>query len=119
VAEKRCLIPTKRSTTNKKQKAQVLSALKPLNLTAHANGQKAKTTMTFYNKFDTQIQCEERNEVTPEEYAEVMMLMATEEPEDFEGYSEWSKTLEQEPEKDWLNGYSNSTDGPSYEGIDI
>jgi hypothetical protein len=76
--------------------------------------------MTYYDKFDTQIQCEERNEVTPEEYNEVMMLMATEDPEDFEGYPEWSKSLEEpEQEKDWLNGYSNNDDGPSYNGISI
>jgi hypothetical protein len=71
--------------------------------------------MTYYTKFDTSIQCEEGNEVSPEEFAEVMMLMATDEPQDFEGYAEWSEAVE----KDYLNGYSNSTDGPSYNGIDI
>jgi hypothetical protein len=76
--------------------------------------------MTFYNSFDTKIQCEERNEVSPEEYDEVMMLMAEDsEPQDFEGYAEWSESLEDEPTKDWLNGYINSTDGASYNGIDI
>jgi hypothetical protein len=72
--------------------------------------------MTYYTKFDTSIQCEEFNEVSPEEYDEVMALMAEDsEPQDFAGYSEWSESLE----KDYLGGYSNSTDGPSYNGIDI
>ena len=72
--------------------------------------------MTYYNSFDSKIQCEEHNEVSPEEYAEVMQLMATDEPQDYEGYSEWSESLE---EKDWLNGYSNNSEGASYNGIDI
>jgi hypothetical protein len=71
--------------------------------------------MTYYSKFDTSIQCEESNEVSPEEYAEVMMLMATDEPQDFEGYAEWSESLE----KDWLNGYTNSTAGKTYNGLDV
>jgi hypothetical protein len=76
--------------------------------------------MTFYNSFDCKIQCEENAQVSPEEYAEVMALMVTDdEPLEFEGYAEWSESLEAEPEKDWLDGYSNSTDGPSYNGIDI
>jgi hypothetical protein len=71
--------------------------------------------MTYYTKFDTSIQCEESTEVSPEEYAEVMQMMADEHSEDFEGYAEWSEAVE----KDYLGGYSNSTDGPSYNGIDI
>lgn len=75
--------------------------------------------MTYYDTFDSKIQREEFNEVSPEEYAEVMQLMATEEPEDFEGYAEWSQSLEDEPEKDWLGGYSNNSDGATYNGIAI
>ena len=71
--------------------------------------------MTFYNKFDTSIQCEESNEVSPEEQAEIFQMMADEHSEDFEGYAEWSESLE----KDYLGGYSNSTDGPSYNGLDV
>jgi hypothetical protein len=79
--------------------------------------QKGLKPMTFYNNtFDTSIQCEESNEVSPEEYAEVMALMAEDsEPQDFEGYSEWSESLE----KDYLGGYSTSTEGASYNGVDI
>jgi hypothetical protein len=71
--------------------------------------------MTSYSKFDTQIQCEEHNEVSPEEYAEVMRLMADEHSQDFEGYSEWSESLEE----DYLSGYSNNNDDASYNGISI
>jgi hypothetical protein len=79
-------------------------------------GRKSKQSMTYYNSFDTSIQCEESNEVSPEEYDEVMQMMAEDsEPQDFEGYAEWSESLE----KDYLGGYSNSTDGASYNGIDV
>jgi hypothetical protein len=75
--------------------------------------------MTPYNTFDSKIQCEEFNEVSPEEYAEVMREMA-EEHAAFEAAGEWSASLEEEePEKDWLGNYFNSTDGPTYGGIDI
>jgi hypothetical protein len=69
--------------------------------------------MTYYPKFDTSVQCEEQMEVSPEEQAEVFQMMADEHSE---GYAEWSESLE---EKDWLNGYSNSTDGASYNGLDV
>jgi hypothetical protein len=71
--------------------------------------------MTYYSKFDTSIQCEEHNEVSPEEYDEVMQMIADEHSEDFEGYAEWSESLE----KDWLNGYTNSTAGKTYNGLDV
>jgi hypothetical protein len=71
--------------------------------------------MTYYPKFDTSVQCEESNEVTPEEYDEVMQLMAEEHSQDFEGYAEWSEAIE----KDYLNGYSNSTEGNTYNGLDV
>jgi hypothetical protein len=74
--------------------------------------------MTFYNTFDTSIQCEESMEVSPEEQAEVMQLMA-DEYDASEGFGVWSASHEKEPEKDWLGGYSNSTDGASYNGISI
>jgi hypothetical protein len=74
--------------------------------------------MTFYNSFDSKIQCEERNEVSPEEMAEVFQMMA-EEHAAFEAAGEWSASLEEELEKDWTGSYSNSTDGPNYGGIDI
>jgi hypothetical protein len=77
--------------------------------------------MSYYNPFDSQIQCEELIEVSPEEQAEVFQMIADEhtEPQDFEGYAEWSESLEQEPVKDWLNGYSNSTEGDTYNGMDV
>jgi hypothetical protein len=74
--------------------------------------------MTIYNTFDSKIQCEEFNEVSPEEYAEVMALMA-EEHAAFEAAGEWSASLEEEPEKDWLGNYSNSTEGDTYNGLDV
>jgi hypothetical protein len=73
--------------------------------------------MTYYDTFDSKIQCEEMMEVSPEEYAEVMREMA-EVTEASEGFGWWSAGLE-EPEKDWLGTYTNSTEGPSYNGIDI
>lgn len=80
--------------------------------------------MTYYTKFDTSIQCEERNEVSPEDQDEVFQMIADERtaPQDFAGYNEWLDTLEpaeREEIKDWQGGYSSSTDGPSYNGIDI
>jgi hypothetical protein len=87
--------------------------------------------MTYYNSFDSKIQCEERNEVSPEEYDEVMLLMA-QESEAQEGFGNWSEeterqakleheAFEQKPaqEKDWLGSYSPNVDGDSYEGISI
>jgi hypothetical protein len=75
--------------------------------------------MTYYTTFDSSIQCEEGMEVSPEEYAEVMALMV-EEYGAAQGAAVWSANLEEvEPEKDWLNGYSNSTDGPTYNGCDV
>jgi hypothetical protein len=71
--------------------------------------------MTFYGKFHTSVQCEEQMEVSPEEQAEIFLMMADEHNEDFEGYAEWLESLE----KDYLGGYSNSTDGPSYNGLDV
>ena len=72
--------------------------------------------MTYYNSFDSKIQCEESIEVSPEEQAEVFQMMADEHDENFEGYAEWSESLE---EKDWLNVYSNSTEGNTYNGLDV
>jgi ribosomal protein L16 Arg81 hydroxylase len=85
--------------------------------------------MTYYTKFDTSIQCEEFNEVSPEEYDEVMQMLA-DESDAQEGFGNWSEeterqakleqeAFEQSQEKDYLNGYSNSTDGDCYEGISI
>jgi hypothetical protein len=85
--------------------------------------------MTYYNSFDSKIQCEEHNEVSPEEYDEVMMLMA-QESEAQEGFSNWSddterqakleqEAFEQSQEKDYLKGYSPITDGDSYAGIAV
>ena len=80
--------------------------------------------MTYYNSFDSKIQCEERNEVSPEEYDEVMMLMA-QESEAQDGFSNWSAEdqrlweAEQERLKMWTARYSPIDDGDSYEGIAI
>ena len=79
--------------------------------------------MKDYTSFDSNVQCEENAQVTPEEYDEVMQLMA-DEYQAQEGFGTWSAAVEEKPAavedgKDWLNGYSNSTDGPDYNGIDI
>ena len=80
--------------------------------------------MTYYTKFDTSIQCEESNEVSPEEYDEVMMLMA-QESEAQEGFGNWSDEdqrlweAEQDRLKMWTTKYSPNVDGDSYEGIAV
>jgi hypothetical protein len=113
VAEKRPLMQTKRSK---------LKRLKWWNtqafdfLTASANWQKAEITMTYYSKFDSTIQCEESAQVTPEEYDEVMQLLADEHDAE-KGSALWSASLEDG--KDWLGNYSNSTEGDTYNGMDV
>src|SRR5687768_11559659 len=88
------------------------------------NGQKVVNTMTYYDTFISKIQCEEFNEVSPEEYDEVMMLMA-QESEAQEGYSNWSNEdqrlweAEQERLKLWTAKYSPINVGDSYAGIAI
>jgi hypothetical protein len=87
--------------------------------------------MTFYNSFDSKIQCEERNEVSESEYDEVMMLMA-QESEAQDGFGTWSDQTERQAaleqdaleriqanKKAWLKGYSPNVDGDSYAGIAI
>jgi hypothetical protein len=80
--------------------------------------------MTYYNSFDSKIQCEERNEVSPEEYDEVMMLMA-QESEAQEGFGNWSDEdqqlweAEQVRLKLWTAKYSPIDDGDSYGAIAI
>jgi hypothetical protein len=80
--------------------------------------------MTFYDTFISKIQCEEFNEVSPEEYDEVMALMA-EESEAQEGFGNWSDEdqrlweAEQDRLKKWTAKYSSNVDGDSYEGISI
>ena len=81
--------------------------------------------MTYYNStFDTSIQCEEGNEVSPEEYDEVMMLMA-QESEAQEGYGNWSDEdqqaweAEQDRLKKWTGSYSSNVDGDTYGAIAI
>jgi hypothetical protein len=70
--------------------------------------------MTYYNNFDCKVNCEEISPVSESEYDEVMMLMA-QESEAQDGFGDWSESTE----KDYLGGYSNSTEGASYNGIDV
>jgi len=77
-----------------------------------------------YNTFDSKIHSEEHAQVSPEEFDEVMRLAAQDhdEPRDYAGYDEWLDSLdnnEREEIKDYLGGYSNSTAGTSYNGIDV
>jgi hypothetical protein len=79
---------------------------------------------TFYNTFDSKIHSEELAQVSESEYDEVMRLAVEDhdEPRDFEGYDEWLNSLDNDEQaeiKDYLNGYSNNDDGPSYNGIAI
>jgi hypothetical protein len=87
--------------------------------------------MTYYTTFDSSIQCEEGMEISPEEYAEVMALMA-QEHEAQAGFGDWSEQTErqaiveqeafeqeQASQKDWLNGYSPNDDGETFEGVAI
>jgi hypothetical protein len=77
--------------------------------------------MTYYSTFDSKIHCEESATVSPEEMAEVFQMLGEEHAAE-QSFAEWSAEQESnEPEevKDWLGGYSNSTDGPSYNGCDV
>ena len=51
--------------------------------------------MTDYNSFDSNVYSEELNGVTEEEFDSVMQAMADERA-GFEGYAEWSASLESE-----------------------
>jgi hypothetical protein len=77
-----------------------------------------------YNTFDSKIHSEELSPVSESEYDEVMRLAAQDhdEPRDYAGYEEWLDTLEPAEQyeiKDYLGGYSNNGDGPTYNGIAI
>jgi len=72
--------------------------------------------MTYYSKFDSNIQCEESMEVSPEEYDEVMQLMADEQTAQ-EGFGRWSAAVEDG--KDWLGNYSNVDNSATYNDIAI
>jgi hypothetical protein len=80
--------------------------------------------MSFYNPFDCKIQCEEHNQVSPEEQAEVFQMIA-DEHEAFEGSANWSDKQQrdferqQDQAKDWTGGYTNKDDGEFYNGIAI
>ena len=77
--------------------------------------------MTYYDSFDCKINCEDFNQVSEDEYNEVMAMMAEENealadmPQDEQVL--WER--EQDKAKDWLTGYSPITDGETYEGISI
>jgi len=73
-------------------------------------------SMTYYTKFDSSIQCEENAQVTPEEYDEVMQMMADEHTAQ-EGFGWWSASVEDG--KDWLGNYSNVDNGATYNGIAV
>ena len=77
--------------------------------------------MSYYDAFDCKIICEDFNQVSEEEYNEVMQMIA-EENEALADYpadeqTEWMR--EQESLKDWAGSYSNVDHGPSYNGIAI
>jgi hypothetical protein len=95
----------------------------PLNIQPVISRSERFYPMTFYNNtFDVSIQCEESMEVSPEEYAEVMQLMADEHDAQ-QGFAKWSDSnepgSEPEPEKDWLGNYSNVDNGATYNGIAV
>ncbi len=77
--------------------------------------------MTYYDSFDCKANCEDLNQVSEDEYNEVMQMMAEENealadmPTDEQVI--WER--EQDKAKDWLNGYSPITDGETYNGIAI
>jgi hypothetical protein len=124
VAEKskRRLMQAKREF--RKSKRLNVSSIQPLISNLLSAGRKELNPMTYYNSFDSKIQCEEHNEVSPEEYDEVMLLMA-QESEAQEGYGNWSDEdqrlwqAEQERLKCWTRNYSQNDDGDSYSGIAI
>jgi hypothetical protein len=77
--------------------------------------------MTYYDSFDCKINCEDFNQVSEDEYNEVMAMMAEENealanlPTDDQ--QAWE--VEQESAKDWLGNYSNVDHGKTYNGIAI
>jgi hypothetical protein len=77
--------------------------------------------MTYYDSFDCKINCEDFNQVSEDEYNEVMQMMAEENealadmPQDEQ--TAWES--KQDRLKNWLGGYSPMVDGDTYEGIAI
>ena len=78
-------------------------------------------SMTYYDSFDCKINCEDFNQVSEEEYNEVMRMMAEENealanlPETDQ--EQWER--EQESQKDWLGSYTNVDHGNFYNGMAI
>ena len=78
-------------------------------------------SMTYYDSFDCKSNCEDFNQVSEDEYNEVMQMMAEENealadmPQDEQ--TTWER--KQDQLKNWLGGYSPMVDGDTYEGIAI
>jgi hypothetical protein len=77
--------------------------------------------MTYYDSFDCKINCEDFNQVSEDEYNEVMQMIAEENealanmPQDEQ--TTWER--KQDSLKNWPTDYSPITDGDTYEGISI
>ncbi len=77
--------------------------------------------MTYYDAFDCKANCEDFNQVSEEDYNEVMQMMA-EENEALTLMPETEQVAfeaEQDSLKDWLGNYSNIDNGKTYNGIAI
>ena len=83
---------SKRSEVNQKAKRRMLETPGAL-IQAADDGSKRNNTMTSINNFETNVYSEELANITESEYDEVMSLMA-EDDSAFEGYSEWSASLD-------------------------
>jgi hypothetical protein len=77
--------------------------------------------MTYYDAFDCKANCEDFNQVSEDEYNEVMRMIA-EENEALANMPQDEQVLwerEQDKAKNWLSGYSPIVDGKTYNGIAI
>jgi hypothetical protein len=77
--------------------------------------------MAYYDSFDCKSNCEDFNQVSEDEYNEVMQMIA-EENEALANMPQDEQVIwehKQDQLKAWLNGYSRITDGETYEDISI
>jgi hypothetical protein len=77
--------------------------------------------MTYYDAFDCKSNCEDFNQVSEDEYNEVMAMMAEENKAlaDMPSDEQVAFEAEQDSLKDWLGNYSNIDNGKTYNGIAI
>jgi hypothetical protein len=110
---------------NQRQRLWELRTLRAL-ISSRSKRLKRNTTMTSILTFETNVYSEELHGVSESEYDEVMQMMADEQS-GFEGYGEWSQSLEVVAESENFIAYSdgrvNHRPEPKsngrYQGIEI